>query len=68
MSQALTRVDHSLQRLPGKVRSTFLLSRVVEQTGGRSLAANLALVKNNAAVAADIAVEYSKLSADRSPT
>ncbi|PWK44726.1 sigma-70 family RNA polymerase sigma factor [Pseudomonas sp. OV226] len=28
VSQALNRLDHSLQRLPGKVRSTFLLARV----------------------------------------
>jgi RNA polymerase sigma-70 factor (ECF subfamily) len=28
LSQTLKRLDHSLQRLPGKVRSTFLLARV----------------------------------------
>ena len=27
-SQTLTRLDHSLQRLPGKVRATFLLARI----------------------------------------
>ena len=34
----------------------FLLGRIVELTGGRSLAANIALVRGNAAVAADLAV------------
>jgi pseudouridylate synthase len=60
--------DLAAQGVTGQAVTPFLLSRIVEQTGGRSLAANLALVKNNAAVAADIAVEYSKLAADRSPT
>jgi pseudouridine-5'-phosphate glycosidase len=39
----------------GKETTPFLLSRIVEVTGGRSLAANIALVKNNARVAAEIA-------------
>jgi pseudouridine-5'-phosphate glycosidase len=34
----------------------FLLSRVAERTGGRSLAANLALLENNARVAGRVAV------------
>jgi pseudouridine-5'-phosphate glycosidase len=34
----------------------YLLSRINELTGGRSLAANIALIKNNAAVAAEIAI------------
>jgi pseudouridine-5'-phosphate glycosidase len=54
--------------ITGQAVTPFLLSRIVEQTAGRSLAANMALVKHNAAVAADIAVEYSKLTAERSPT
>ncbi|WP_454565156.1 sigma-70 family RNA polymerase sigma factor [Pseudomonas sp. AIG] len=28
LSQTLNRLDHSLQRLPGKVRTTFLLARI----------------------------------------
>ncbi|HEY4607556.1 MAG TPA: pseudouridine-5'-phosphate glycosidase [Ilumatobacteraceae bacterium] len=52
----------------GQAVTPFLLSRIVEQTNGRSLAANLALIKHNAAVAADIAVEYSELTAQRPPT
>ena len=37
----------------------FLLQRIFELTGGRSLAANIALVEHNAAVAAEIAVALS---------
>ncbi|TWB30632.1 pseudouridine-5'-phosphate glycosidase [Nitrospirillum bahiense] len=36
----------------------FLLARINELSGGRSLTANIALVKNNAALAARIAVAY----------
>ena len=45
----------------GQAVTPFLLSRIVEQTGGRSLVANVSLVKHNAAVAADIAVAYADL-------
>ncbi|WP_438025679.1 pseudouridine-5'-phosphate glycosidase [Sorangium sp. So ce233] len=41
----------------------FLLKRIVELTGGKSLIANIALVENNAAVAAEIAVAMSELGA-----
>jgi pseudouridine-5'-phosphate glycosidase len=40
----------------GKAATPFLLSYLVEHTGGRSLAANMALIRNNAALAAQIAV------------
>src|ERR1700678_4541545 len=39
----------------------YLLGRVVELTEGRSLQANMALVKNNAALAAQVAVELALL-------
>ena len=52
--------DLASQGIVGQAVTPFLLSRVVERTGGRSLAANVSLVKHNAAVAADIAVEYSR--------
>lgn len=39
----------------GKAVTPFLLSDMLERTGGRSLATNIALVRNNARVAADIA-------------
>ncbi len=42
----------------GKELTPFLLSEIATVTAGRSLAANIALVKHNAAVAADIAVAY----------
>ena len=40
----------------------YLLARINELTGGRSLKANIALVKNNAALAAQVAGEYAALS------
>ena len=51
----------SAQGITGQAVTPFLLSRIVDQTGGRSLQANLTLVKRNAALAADIAVEYSNI-------
>jgi pseudouridine-5'-phosphate glycosidase len=39
----------------------YLLGRIVELTEGRSLEANMALVRNNAALAAQVAVELSRL-------
>ena len=44
----------------GKNVTPFLLARLAEITQGRSLAANVALVKNNAKLAADIAVDFTK--------
>ncbi len=46
------------QGITGKDTTPFLLARIAERTGGRSLEANIQLVKNNARVAAEIAVEY----------
>jgi pseudouridine-5'-phosphate glycosidase len=45
------------ERISGKAVTPFLLARIAEQTNGRSLQANLALLKNNARVAAEIACE-----------
>ena len=50
------------QGIKGAQTTPFLLSRVKELTGGSSLAANLDLLKNNAGVAADVAVALSSLS------
>ena len=44
----------------GKNITPFLLKHLAEVTGGRSLVANIALVENNARVAAAIAVAYSQ--------
>ncbi|MBQ5667271.1 MAG: pseudouridine-5'-phosphate glycosidase, partial [Oscillospiraceae bacterium] len=47
--------------IKGKETTPFLLAKVAELTGGDSLASNIELVFNNAKVAAQTAVEYSKL-------
>ena len=49
------------QGIHGKATTPFLLARVAELTGGDSLASNIRLVYNNAALAARTAVEYCKL-------
>ena len=46
------------QGVHGKASTPFLLRRVAELTGGDSLAANIALVLNNAALAAQVAAAY----------
>ena len=46
------------QGVTGKAVTPFLLSRLVEATGGRTLQANVALLARNARVAAEIAVAY----------
>lgn len=45
----------------GKAVTPFLLGRIVALSGGRSLAANIALVENNARVAAAIAVALARI-------
>ncbi len=45
----------------GKATTPFLLARVAELTGGDSLASNIQLVYNNAALAAKTAAVYAKL-------
>ena len=45
----------------------FLLSRIAELSGERSLASNLALLKNNAAVAAEIAVALRQFELEEVP-
>lgn len=47
----------------GKELTPFLLEKIKELTGGESLSANIELVKNNAAVAAGIAVAYAEQTA-----
>ncbi len=47
--------EASEQGIKGKALTPFLLSRIVEISGGRALSANIELVKNNARVAARIA-------------
>ncbi|AFZ68044.1 pseudouridine-5'-phosphate glycosidase [Deinococcus peraridilitoris] len=50
--------DMDQEGVSGKDATPFLLGRIVNITGGASLTANIALVKHNAAVAAQIAVAY----------
>lgn len=47
--------------ITGKEVTPFLLRRIYDLTGGRSLSANIALVLNNAALAARIAADMVKL-------
>jgi len=46
--------------ITGKETTPFLLARIAEKTGGKSLAANIQLLINNARVAAEIAVERAR--------
>jgi pseudouridine-5'-phosphate glycosidase len=52
--------DMDSHGVSGKDATPFLLGRIVELTGGRSLIANIALVRNNARVASDVAVALSR--------
>ena len=45
----------------GKDVTPFLLAKIVEESGGKSLEANIALVYNNAKVGAQIAKAYYSL-------
>jgi pseudouridine-5'-phosphate glycosidase len=49
------------QRVSGKKVTPFLLKQIAEMTNGKSLATNIALVKHNAEVAAQVAVALKKL-------
>jgi len=50
--------------ISGKALTPFLLSRVAGLTGGASLQANVALLENNARVAATIAIALQSGAAD----
>ncbi|MFO0998270.1 MAG: pseudouridine-5'-phosphate glycosidase [Alphaproteobacteria bacterium] len=55
------------QGIAGKDLTPFLLDRIAESSGGASLRANLALLENNAHIAARIARAYAASSAERAP-
>ena len=57
IEQALKEAEE--KHITGKAVTPFLLDRVKTLTEGKSLKANIALVKNNAALAADLARELS---------
>ena len=44
-----------LKKITGKNLTPFLLKTISDKTGGKSLEANIALVKNNAVLGAQIA-------------
>jgi pseudouridylate synthase len=58
IAQALQ--DASAQGIEGKATTPFLLKRINELTQGKSLITNIALVKNNARVGAQLAVALSR--------
>ncbi|MGR3482120.1 pseudouridine-5'-phosphate glycosidase [Salipiger marinus] len=55
--------DAATHRITGKAVTPYLLQRIYELTGGRSLEANIALVLNNARLGAAIARELASLPA-----
>jgi len=59
ITQALADMDEL--GITGKDTTPYLLGRVVELTGGASLTANIALVKNNALLGAHLAKAYAAL-------
>ena len=52
------KAEMTAQGVSGKQVTPFLLQRIFELSNGESLKANIALVKNNARLAADIAVAF----------
>lgn len=54
IAQAVAEADAAA--IHGPAETPWILARLAELTGGRSIAANLALIENNARVAAEIAV------------
>jgi pseudouridine-5'-phosphate glycosidase len=48
------------QGISGKAVTPFLLSAIKDETGGKSLQANIALIKNNAQIGAEVAVRLSQ--------
>jgi pseudouridylate synthase len=55
--------EMAVRKIVGKDATPFMLAKVNEITGGDSLKANIALVENNARLAAEIAVAYASLTA-----
>lgn len=63
MSGLITRAqqDAAEKGISGKQVTPWLLGRILEISGGKSLTTNIALVKNNAKLAAQIAVKHAQL-------
>mmetsp|Transcript_18491 Transcript_18491/g.30208 ORF Transcript_18491/g.30208 Transcript_18491/m.30208 type:complete len:307 (+) Transcript_18491:1355-2275(+) len=60
---AQAQMDAETHGITGKGVTPYLLQRIFELTDGRSLIANIALVRNNARLAAEIATHLSKATA-----
>jgi len=60
MEQIIERAleEMETQKISGAAATPFLLARVSQLTGEKSLASNIALLKNNTCVAAQIAIEF----------
>ena len=52
--------DAAKAGITGKAVTPYLLDAILKKTGGRSLTANIALIKNNARLAAEIAVAMAR--------
>ena len=63
MEKIITRAvgEAEEQGIHGKAVTPFLLARIVELSGGTSLTANIALVKNNARLATEIAIALARI-------
>jgi len=62
IEQALSEMNAA--GITGKETTPYLLGRIVELTDGESLRTNIALVRNNARLGAQVAVEYAALRQD----
>jgi pseudouridylate synthase len=51
--------EAAAHRITGKAVTPYILARLVEITGGRSLRTNIALVQSNARLAAELAAAWS---------
>ena len=65
-----SQIQHSMKKanelgIRGKELTPFLLDQIKEQTQGLSLKANIELVKNNALLAAQVAIAYHKILKER---
>ncbi|EGO03266.1 hypothetical protein SERLA73DRAFT_69168 [Serpula lacrymans var. lacrymans S7.3] len=61
VERAISEAEDNGIHKSGKEVTPWLLKRVGEITGGKSLASNVALVRNTALIGGQIAVEYAKL-------
>ena len=59
LTEAFAQAD--AEGVRGKAVTPYLLQKIVELSGGKSLEINLALARNNVRVAGEIAIEWSKL-------